>query len=317
MGPCLLPGPGTRHPQRPAPDRRPRPKCSASPLRVFGERPDIQQRLREDRSLIPTFIEECPRIEGPVKTVFRMARKSTKLGDVDVPAGMTVMVSPTAANRDPVASKTPTNSGSTARTCANTSRSVAASTRARARHSHEWRAGSRLNASWAGWPTSRSTRRGTDPPGSVRTITSRRPSCGGLPIRTSSSRPSGNRDSLRVPREHTQDRSAYTSLRGRWTRPGPLRAVRADVLFRCTDCAASSVEVMISKTGRRPTAAGAATSYAARSEPDRREERPWRRSSADRIWTRSKELSPRYVSEPTVLAIYLSRLRSIGRRGDD
>ena len=70
-------------------------------LRVFGERPDIQQRLREDRSLIPTFIEECPRIEGPVKTVFRMARKSTKLGDVDVPAGMTVMVSPTAANRDP------------------------------------------------------------------------------------------------------------------------------------------------------------------------------------------------------------------------
>jgi cytochrome P450 len=70
-------------------------------LQVFGERPDIQQRLREDRSLIPAFIEECLRIESPVKSVFRMARKSTKLGDIDVPAGTTVMVSPGAANRDP------------------------------------------------------------------------------------------------------------------------------------------------------------------------------------------------------------------------
>ncbi len=70
-------------------------------MQVFGERPDIQQQLREDRSLIPTFIEECLRIEGPVKTVFRMARKSTTLGDIDVPAGTIVMVSPGAANRDP------------------------------------------------------------------------------------------------------------------------------------------------------------------------------------------------------------------------
>jgi cytochrome P450 len=70
-------------------------------LRVFGERPDIQQRIREDRSLIPVFIEECLRIESPVKSLFRMVRKSTKLGDIDVPAGTTVMVSPGAANRDP------------------------------------------------------------------------------------------------------------------------------------------------------------------------------------------------------------------------
>ena len=70
-------------------------------LRVFGERPDIQQRLREDRSLIPIFIEECLRIESPVKSLFRMVRKSTRLGDIDVPAGTTVMVSPGAANRDP------------------------------------------------------------------------------------------------------------------------------------------------------------------------------------------------------------------------
>ena len=40
-------------------------------------------------------------MESPVKSVFRMARKSTTLGDVDVRAGTTVMVSPGAANRDP------------------------------------------------------------------------------------------------------------------------------------------------------------------------------------------------------------------------
>jgi len=36
-----------------------------------------------------------------VKSVFRMARKTTTLGDTPVPAGTTVMVSPGAANRDP------------------------------------------------------------------------------------------------------------------------------------------------------------------------------------------------------------------------
>jgi len=68
---------------------------------VLGDRPDIQQRLREDRSLIPAFIEECLRMDSPVKSVFRMARKTTTLGDTRVPAGTTVMVSPGAANRDP------------------------------------------------------------------------------------------------------------------------------------------------------------------------------------------------------------------------
>ena len=76
-------------------------KLLSAALRVLGDRPDIQQQLREDRSLIPIFIEECLRMDSPVKSVFRMARKSTKLGDADVRAGTTVMVSPGAANRDP------------------------------------------------------------------------------------------------------------------------------------------------------------------------------------------------------------------------
>ncbi len=76
-------------------------KLLGAAMRVLGDRPDIQQQLRDDRSLIPVFVEECLRMDSPVKSVFRMARKSTTLGDTAVPAGTTVMVSPGAANRDP------------------------------------------------------------------------------------------------------------------------------------------------------------------------------------------------------------------------
>ena len=37
---------------------------------VLAERPDVQQMLRDDRSLIPTFIEESLRLESPVKSDF-------------------------------------------------------------------------------------------------------------------------------------------------------------------------------------------------------------------------------------------------------
>ncbi len=70
-------------------------------LQVLGDRPDIQQRLREDRSLIPNFIEESLRMESPVKTDSRLARRTTVVGDLEVPAGTVVVVFPGAANRDP------------------------------------------------------------------------------------------------------------------------------------------------------------------------------------------------------------------------
>ena len=76
-------------------------KLLGAAMRILSDRPDIQQQLRDDRSLIPIFIEECLRMDSPVKSVFRMARKSTTLGETAVPAGTTVMVSPGAANRDP------------------------------------------------------------------------------------------------------------------------------------------------------------------------------------------------------------------------
>jgi cytochrome P450 len=69
-------------------------------FQVVGERPDLQQRLRDDRSLIPNFVEECLRIEGPVKGDFRLAKKPTKVGGVDIPAGTFLYIANSAANRD-------------------------------------------------------------------------------------------------------------------------------------------------------------------------------------------------------------------------
>jgi cytochrome P450 len=70
-------------------------------MRIIAERPDIQKLLRDDRSRIPVFLEETLRIESPVKSHFRMARTSTSIGDIQVPAGTTVMLLPGASNRDP------------------------------------------------------------------------------------------------------------------------------------------------------------------------------------------------------------------------
>jgi len=69
-------------------------------FQLIGERPDIQQRLRADRALIPNFVEECLRFEGPVKGDFRLAKKPTKVGGVDIPAGSFLYIANSAANRD-------------------------------------------------------------------------------------------------------------------------------------------------------------------------------------------------------------------------
>jgi cytochrome P450 len=70
-------------------------------LRVMAERPDLQEQLRGDRALLRPFIEEMLRLECPVKTNFRLARRRTAIGDVEVPAGANVLVMVGAANRDP------------------------------------------------------------------------------------------------------------------------------------------------------------------------------------------------------------------------
>ncbi len=70
-------------------------------LQLLGDRPDLQQLLRERPELIPDFVEETLRMEAPVKGDFRLARRQTTVGGVDIPAGVTLMVLNGAANRDP------------------------------------------------------------------------------------------------------------------------------------------------------------------------------------------------------------------------
>jgi cytochrome P450 family 150 subfamily A5 len=70
-------------------------------LQRIGDDPALQQLLRDRRELIPNFVEECLRIESPVKGDFRLARVTAELAGVTIPAGTTVMVVNGAANHDP------------------------------------------------------------------------------------------------------------------------------------------------------------------------------------------------------------------------
>lgn len=70
-------------------------------VRILAERPDLQQRLREDPSLVPSFVEEAARLESPFRFLMRSVPADTTLRGVDIPAGATVLLFWGAANRDP------------------------------------------------------------------------------------------------------------------------------------------------------------------------------------------------------------------------
>jgi cytochrome P450 len=70
-------------------------------LKYLAEYPELQDELRAHRERIPDFIEEALRIESPVKADFRLARRKTTIGGVEIGAGTPVMVLNGAANRDP------------------------------------------------------------------------------------------------------------------------------------------------------------------------------------------------------------------------
>jgi cytochrome P450 len=76
-------------------------KLIASAFKILGDCPHLQQRLRAERHRIPDFVEETLRFESPSKVSFRVARHTTSIGTVEVPAGALAMVALGAANRDP------------------------------------------------------------------------------------------------------------------------------------------------------------------------------------------------------------------------
>jgi cytochrome P450 family 150 subfamily A5 len=73
----------------------------ATALRRIADEPETQAHLRANRDLVPRFIEEVLRTEGPILGEYRLAVKSTELGGVPIPAGTQVFLSNGAANRDP------------------------------------------------------------------------------------------------------------------------------------------------------------------------------------------------------------------------
>lgn len=69
-------------------------------LLKIGDDQELQQQLRDNRDLIPNFIEECLRFEGPIKGDFRLSKRPTTLGGVDIPAGTFLFIANGAANHD-------------------------------------------------------------------------------------------------------------------------------------------------------------------------------------------------------------------------
>jgi cytochrome P450 len=67
---------------------------------VFGEQPELWERLKADRSLIPNAVEELLRYEAPAQYAVRWTEREVTLHGVTIPKGRAVMIVPAAANRD-------------------------------------------------------------------------------------------------------------------------------------------------------------------------------------------------------------------------
>jgi cytochrome P450 len=73
----------------------------AAMLRFLAEDLELQKRLRQERHRIPDFVEEVLRLEGTVRSNFRLAKVPAKVGDLAVEPGAPVMIIGRAMNRDP------------------------------------------------------------------------------------------------------------------------------------------------------------------------------------------------------------------------
>jgi cytochrome P450 len=76
-------------------------------VRLLADQPELQQRLRQQPELIPSFVEEALRLESPFRHHLRYVARDTTLGAIDIPAGATLLMFWGAANRDPAAFEHP------------------------------------------------------------------------------------------------------------------------------------------------------------------------------------------------------------------
>lgn len=70
-------------------------------IRHFAERPELQTRIRDDRSLVPGLVEEALRFEAPVGGLFRQAKVDVEIGGQQIAAGDHCWLLYASANRDP------------------------------------------------------------------------------------------------------------------------------------------------------------------------------------------------------------------------
>jgi pimeloyl-[acyl-carrier protein] synthase len=78
-------------------------------LLALCRNPEQQQRLRENRDLIPKAIEEMLRYDPPVQMTVRIPTRATNVGGTDIPEGSLAFIILAAANRDPAHFPNPEN----------------------------------------------------------------------------------------------------------------------------------------------------------------------------------------------------------------
>ena len=75
-------------------------KALTTGLKLLAERPELQRELSADPGRIPAFVEEVLRFDPPVRGIFRLARRDTTVGGVDVPEGSLLQILWGSGNRD-------------------------------------------------------------------------------------------------------------------------------------------------------------------------------------------------------------------------
>jgi len=75
-------------------------KLITNTIRYLAEDPELQARVRADRSLVETLVEEMLRIEAPVGGLFRQAKVDVEINGTKIPAGDHMWLLFASANRD-------------------------------------------------------------------------------------------------------------------------------------------------------------------------------------------------------------------------
>lgn len=128
---------------------------------MFSRYPDQWAKLRADRSLIPSAIEELLRYDAPAQYAVRSTTRAIELHGVQIPADSTVMLVEASANRDDRAFNDAAGSiSSETAPKPRTSDSATASTVVSVRHWPGWNAASRLIDCSISCPSSMSTMTG-------------------------------------------------------------------------------------------------------------------------------------------------------------